>query len=94
VSIIAATRSRCARPHIVKLPPHSSPQSAEDDERKHFDIEPWDVEFCKVDQSTLFDIIMAANYLDIKKLLDITCKTVANMIKGETRRAAVPLPRP
>ncbi|XP_068639866.1 SKP1-like protein 1A [Aristolochia californica] len=52
---------------------------AVDDELKN-----WDADFVKVDQATLFDLILAANYLNIKSLLDLTCQTVADMIKGKT----------
>ena len=52
-------------------------------EKRTDDIPSWDVEFLKVDQGTLFELILAANYLDIKGLLDVCCKTVANMIKGK-----------
>ncbi|KAB2618204.1 SKP1-like protein 1A [Pyrus ussuriensis x Pyrus communis] len=48
------------------------------------DLKAWDQEFVKVDQVTLFDLILAANYLNIKTLLDLTCQTVADMIKGKT----------
>ncbi|CAN6563395.1 unnamed protein product [Malus baccata var. baccata] len=48
------------------------------------DLKAWDQEFVKVDQATLFDLILAANYLNIKGLLDLTCQTVADMIKGKT----------
>ncbi|BFI15168.1 S-phase kinase-associated protein 1 [Marchantia polymorpha subsp. ruderalis] len=48
------------------------------------EIKQWDAEFVKVDQATLFDLILAANYLNIKNLLDLTCQTVADMIKGKT----------
>ncbi|MQK21709.1 SKP1-like protein, partial [Escherichia coli] len=48
------------------------------------DIKAWDADFVKVDQATLFDLILAANYLNIKSLLDLTCQTVADMIKGKT----------
>lgn len=63
------------------------PQAVDDDENKEKrtdDISSWDADFLKVDQGTLFELILAANYLDIKGLLDVTCKTVANMIKGKT----------
>jgi S-phase kinase-associated protein 1 len=52
----------------------------------------WDREFINVDQGTLFDLILAANYLDMKGLLDLGklnelikgCKSVANMIKNKS----------
>eukprot|EP00245_Coleochaete_scutata_P013156 TRINITY_DN5266_c0_g1_i1.p1 TRINITY_DN5266_c0_g1~~TRINITY_DN5266_c0_g1_i1.p1 ORF type:complete len:159 (+),score=46.99 TRINITY_DN5266_c0_g1_i1:147-623(+) len=48
------------------------------------ELKSWDAEFVKVDQPTLFDLILAANYLNIKSLLDLTCQTVADMIKGKS----------
>lgn len=54
------------------------------DEKRTDTLAPWAVQFLEVDQSTLFELILAANYLDIKPLLDATCMTVANMIKGKT----------
>ncbi|PIA43012.1 hypothetical protein AQUCO_02000456v1 [Aquilegia coerulea] len=48
------------------------------------ELKTWDADFVKVDQATLFELILAANYLNIKSLLDLTCQTVADMIKGET----------
>jgi len=55
-----------------------------DTRKKSTDIEEWDQKFMQVDQEMLFEIILAANYLDIKPLLDVGCKTVANMIKGKS----------
>ncbi|KAF8011419.1 hypothetical protein BT93_J1895 [Corymbia citriodora subsp. variegata] len=60
-------------------------ESAKSDDRTtEDDLKAWDAEFVKVDQATLFDLILAANYLNIKGLLDLTCLTVAEMIKGKT----------
>ncbi|XP_043710725.1 SKP1-like protein 1B [Telopea speciosissima] len=55
-----------------------------DDRTADEELKTWDAEFVKVDQATLFDLILAANYLNIKSLLDLTCQTVADMIKGKT----------
>jgi len=63
------------------------PVTADDDSdsrKKTTDIEEWDQKFMQVDQEMLFEIILASNYLDIKPLLDVGCKTVANMIKGKS----------
>lgn len=44
----------------------------------------WDANFIDVEQTTLFAIILAANYLDLPSLLDLSCAKVASMIKGKT----------
>ena len=66
----------------------NDPQPTQDDDadsrKKTTDIEDWDQKFMQVDQEMLFEIILAANYMDIKALLDVGCKTVANMIKGKS----------
>ncbi|XP_021770689.1 SKP1-like protein 1B [Chenopodium quinoa] len=53
-------------------------------ESENDDLKQWDADFLKVDQKILFDLILAANYMDIKSLLDLSCQCVANMIKGKT----------
>lgn len=48
------------------------------------ELESFDAGFVKVDQTILFELILAANYLDIKGLLDLTCQAVADIIKEKT----------
>ncbi|CAH2036329.1 unnamed protein product [Thlaspi arvense] len=50
------------------------------------DLKNWDAQFINdLDQSTIFNLILAANFLNIKTLLDFTCQFVADtMIKGKT----------
>nr|ODN90014.1 E3 ubiquitin ligase complex SCF subunit sconC [Cryptococcus depauperatus CBS 7841]ODN96152.1 E3 ubiquitin ligase complex SCF subunit sconC [Cryptococcus depauperatus CBS 7855] len=62
--------------------PAADASDADDSRRKTGDIPEWDARWMQVEM--LFEIILAANYLDIKPLLDVGCKTVANMIKGKT----------
>merc|ERR1711871_171155 len=52
-------------------------EGAKPDEEK----DSWDAKFVTVDDEVLFNLILAANYLDIKSLLDLTCKKVAEYIK-------------
>ena len=66
---------------------HQNDPAPDDDdskEKRTDDISDWDKSFLNLDQVDLFELILAANYLDMKGLLDVTCKTVANMIKGKS----------
>lgn len=46
--------------------------------------DPWFATFTDKDQSIIFELILAANYLDIQPLLDLCCAKVASLIKGKT----------
>ena len=48
--------------------------------------DPWDAEYIdKIgeDRQSLYDLILAANYMDIKSLLHLGCAKVASLIKGQ-----------
>ncbi|OWZ19356.1 S-phase kinase-associated protein 1A [Phytophthora megakarya] len=50
----------------------------------HDVVSDWDANFVDIEQEILFELILAANYMDIKSLLDLACAKVASMIKGKT----------
>jgi len=66
----------------------NDPASVNSDEgvarAKTSEISPWDQKFLQVDQEMLFEIIMTANYLDIRPLLEVGSRTVAGMIKNKS----------
>ncbi|CAG8458578.1 1817_t:CDS:2 [Ambispora leptoticha] len=47
-------------------------------------ISEWDERYIEVEHDLLLDITLAANYLEIKSLLDLGCKKVANMIRDKS----------
>lgn len=44
----------------------------------------WDANFVELEQDVFFDLILAAHYLEIKSLVDLTCAKVASMLKGKS----------
>lgn len=51
------------------LPATDSDANQDETRKRTTDIGEWDQKFITVDQEMLFEIILAANYLDIKSLL-------------------------
>ncbi|XP_019866198.2 S-phase kinase-associated protein 1 [Aethina tumida] len=53
-------------------------------ERISDDILEWDAKFLQDDHLTIFDLILAADFLQIRGLIELTSKKLANMMKGKT----------
>ncbi|KAF8891310.1 Skp1 family, dimerization domain-containing protein [Infundibulicybe gibba] len=75
-SVLKKVLEYCEHHRGEPIPTNDSEQSQDETRKRTTDISEWDQKFIA--------IILAANYLDIKSLLDVGCKTVANMIKGKT----------
>ena len=50
----------------------------------HECVDTWDFEFINVDFDLIFEIILAANFMDIQPLLELASSKVASIIKGKT----------
>eukprot|EP00448_Togula_jolla_P022493 CAMPEP_0170590944 /NCGR_PEP_ID=MMETSP0224-20130122/12138_1 /TAXON_ID=285029 /ORGANISM="Togula jolla, Strain CCCM 725" /LENGTH=223 /DNA_ID=CAMNT_0010914771 /DNA_START=94 /DNA_END=766 /DNA_ORIENTATION=- len=64
-------------------PPEEIQKPLKSTNLKDCGVSEWDSEYVNIEQEVLFELILAANYLDIKSLLDLTCAKVASMIKGK-----------
>lgn len=48
-------------------------------------IDQWDIDFLAgIDLDLTFDLVNAANYLDIKSLLELSCAKIASLMKGKS----------
>ncbi|KAG6637400.1 hypothetical protein CIPAW_11G175900 [Carya illinoinensis] len=57
---------------------HADPTVTEDELNKY------DASFIDVDQAVLYDLLLAANYLNIEEFLKLAFKRVVDMIKGKS----------
>jgi len=67
------------------------PNKKEDDDKKEekdpfeeTEQQKWDNEYFKMDKETLFAVILAANYLDVKELTKRAAKAIAQGLKGKS----------
>ncbi|KAM0847459.1 hypothetical protein ACQ4PT_054997 [Festuca glaucescens] len=53
----------------------------------HDDLRGWDADFVGgLDHETLFDLILASEYLQTRRLIDLVCQAIANKINGKSPR--------
>jgi hypothetical protein len=60
--------------------PTADEANADENRKRTTDIGKWDKRFITVDQEMLFEIILAANYLDMKPLLCVTSCSIRDIL--------------
>ncbi|CAB3410189.1 unnamed protein product [Caenorhabditis bovis] len=63
---------------------NDSPSNAKKEADMSDEEKKWEEEFFRVEQPILFELVSAANYMDVQSLLDASCKAIAQLIKGKT----------
>uniref|UniRef100_A0A0E0LUE5 SKP1-like protein n=1 Tax=Oryza punctata TaxID=4537 RepID=A0A0E0LUE5_ORYPU len=62
---------------------HAATEAIADKAKREEELKSFDAEFVDVDKTMLLDIILAANYLNAKNLLDLTCQHATDLIMQE-----------
>ena len=47
-------------------------------------VDDWDYEYINLQNDTILELMLAANFMDIKPLLELTCAKIASVIKGKS----------
>ena len=46
-------------------------------------VDNWDYDYININKEKIFEIMLAANFMDIQPLLDLTCAKIASEIRGK-----------
>lgn len=84
---LANLRADILRKIVSWIEQHKDDSPVEDDDedsdKQSGEITSWDKDFLNVDHQVIFELILAANYLEIKGLVNLCCNTIGNMFKGK-----------
>jgi len=69
---------------VHKDDPEPNKEDDDNKDKRTDDIIKFDTDFVNVDKATLYELILAANYLGAKDLMALTCKAVAEMCKDKS----------
>ncbi|XP_047334339.1 SKP1-like protein 1A isoform X1 [Impatiens glandulifera] len=85
-TVVEDVKQKSVEPTVEDVKQKSVELPVDDDawDAEPSDIDEWDAQFIDVDESTMFELIVASNYLNIKRLMDLSAQAIADMMKDKT----------